>query len=127
MYIDLDNQNPERLYLYCWTPEDRKATSSATSLVAPKVLEVKGFLPNNIDKLLPLRHSSNRNYLVYTTGQYDSPLVVIDTNGTPLDSSDDTVGVIKNRICRSGRELDISHPYQVYVGRSCNRQCVDRS
>ena len=111
MYIDLDNQNPERLYLYCWTPEDRKATSSATSLVAPKVLEVKGFLPNNIDKLLPLRHSSNRNYLVYTTGQYDSPLVVIDTNGTPLDSSDDTVGVIKKTefVDQEGSSISPTH------------------
>lgn len=91
-YTDYNNQNPEKLNLYCWTAQRRRNTTSASNIQLPEKVEIKGYLPDIHDMVVPLKASGNRNILVYAHGDSSKGnVVVIDTNGTPTDTSDDTV------------------------------------
>lgn len=108
-YADFDNQNPERLHLLCWKAEDRKNTRSSSDFYAPAFIEVEGVKPTNTDMILPLKYRGNRNMLVYSTGNYLNRFVVIDTNGTPVDVSDDKVSIINTVHDQDGNNIEVSN------------------
>lgn len=105
-YADFDNQSPERLHLYCWEKADRLASTSSADVKLPQHVEVEGLRPTNTDMVLPLRHQANRNLIVYANGVYDFAFAVIDTSGTPTDTSDDRKGIVNTLHDRDGNAVN---------------------
>lgn len=110
VYADMDHQTPPKAHLYCWEASDRKATVSASNISFPKKLEVPGPTFTNVSFILPLRKSSNRDIILLSPRNYDGEMVLIDTNGTPADGSDDEVSIIKQFVDQDGNSVNIINP-----------------
>lgn len=108
-YADYDNQSPEHIALYCWTAEDRKKSTSASNVIFPKKVEVRGYPTSNLEEVVPMKTSGHRNLLVYAYKRYDDKIIVIDTNGTPTDSSDDQVEAITTFVDQDGNSVDVHY------------------
>ena len=88
-FPDWDDDGDPNPHFYCWTSADRKATTSASNIRPPQHVEFDTFTKNsNNQTAIPLLKTGN-GLIVYTTGAYHDYLVLIDTAGTPLDTSDD--------------------------------------
>ena len=105
-YADYSNQTPENLKLFYWPAEARRATTSIDNLVLPTLIEVKGYHPTMMEEVVPLKYGSNKNILVYAHKDYTyGNIVVIDTNGTPTDTSDDKVVSFDNFVDTDGNAI----------------------
>lgn len=104
-HADYDNQ--EQLNFYCWTKEDRKATTSASNIALPKKLVVKGFKSSFIEDILPMQYQGNRNILIHYNSNWDGEIVIVDTANTPLEGSDDTVTSITSFVDQDGNVIDV--------------------
>ena len=84
--------DPRLLFRY-WTAADRTASKDAASARPWKTLAVD--VPSNTTALtgyfIPLTSSSNKNLLLYLA---QDRIVIVDHNGTPENTSDDTVRVL---------------------------------
>ena len=90
-YADWDDRTNPNPHLYCWTAEDRKNTISAIDIKLPQLVEVDIEVPvSNTAFVLPLLKTGT-GLLLFANSKYDERLMVIDTNGTPLDNSDDRI------------------------------------
>ncbi len=107
-YADYENQTPFRLHLFCWEAADRKATTDAENIRLPKKVEVEGYMPGNREIVLPLLTSRHRNLLAYTQRSWTGQIVIIDTNGTPVDNSDDKTYSIDSFIDQDGSSFDVN-------------------
>ena len=107
-YADYENQIPYRLHLYCWEAADRKASADAASVRLPKKVEVEGYIPSNREIVLPLLSSRHRNLLAYTQRSWDGQIVIIDTGGTPTDTSDDHVYSIDSFVDQDGTSFAVN-------------------
>lgn len=82
------SQDPKPNF-YCWLAADRKATSSASDVKLPEwVMFDVNFPVSNTGLGVPLLKTGN-GLIVCAVGNYDEAIVMIDTNGTPVDTSDD--------------------------------------
>lgn len=106
-FDDNDNQQPERLHFYLWETSDR-LNSTPDNILPPKLVNVPGAIPNSEDFLLPLLHAGNTDMIAYSNRRWDSNLVLIDTNGTPSDASDDRVAVATSFTDRDGIPFEIN-------------------
>ena len=104
-YADYENKNA--LALYYWSAADRKASTNPQNVILPKKVEVKGYASSNMEELLPLKMSGRRNWLVYANKTYNDYMLVIDTNGTPEDNSDDRVAEIINFYDQDGNVINV--------------------
>lgn len=107
-YADYENQTPFRLHLFCWEAADRKATTDAENIRLPKKVEVEGYMPGNREIVVPLLTSRHRNLLAYTQRSWTGQIVIIDTNGTPVDNSDDKAYSIDSFIDQDGSSFDVN-------------------
>ena len=90
-YADWDDEADPNPHLYCWTAEDRRSSLSSAQVQLPKLVEVEVEVPvSNKAFVLPLLKTGN-GCLVHVASRYDESVVLIDTNGTPLDQSDDKI------------------------------------
>ncbi|MCH5230419.1 MAG: hypothetical protein J1F43_01320 [Muribaculaceae bacterium] len=104
-YNNSDNPHP---HLYCWTAEDRKATTSAKNIRLPQIVEFDSFFPNsNLAQTLPLLKTGN-GLLVHAGAQFNEMMALIDTNGTPTDMSDDKVYRFPEFVDSDGNVVDVS-------------------
>lgn len=118
-FDDSDNPNP---HLFCWLAEDRRATTSAANARLPKEVEVEYRVNhNNSAYVVPLKKTGN-GLLVYVPYQYDETLLLVDTNGTPHDTSDDKVYSENNFYDADGNKVEVRQakfvwedPYTGYV------------
>ena len=108
-HADYDNQSTPTISLYCWTSADRKATTGPQNVSLPVKVEVKGYPVSNQEEVVPMKTQGRRNILVYKYGRYDDYLVIIDTNGTPTDASDDKVADLKNVYDQDGNTIDVHY------------------
>lgn len=108
-YADYENQIPFRLHLFCWEAADRKATTGAENIRLPKKVEVEGYMPGNREIVVPLLTSKHRNLLAYTQRSWTGQIVIIDTNGTPADNSDDKTYSIDSFIDQDGSSFDVNN------------------
>lgn len=101
-YQNHDSETPYELW--CWLPEDRRATTGADNFRPWKVLPIKYNKDDytSYDILLPLKAQVNRGLLLACGNGYDAPMMIIDTNGTPADQSDDRVVTMNTIYDRDG-------------------------
>lgn len=104
-YADYDGKhNP---HLYCWLHDDRLSTTSDQNIMIPQRLEVDvEVTPSNTAFVLPLL-KTGKGLLLHVASLYDESVVLIDTNDTPLDSSDDKVYKFPNFIDSDGKDLSL--------------------
>ncbi|MCH5222888.1 MAG: hypothetical protein J1E82_02515 [Muribaculaceae bacterium] len=113
-YSDYDKADNYKPQLYCWTAEDRRATTSASNIKPPKYLEVnQNVSVSNIPILRPLLKTGN-GLLVFTPSTYDDELLLINTNGTPVDPSDDNVYNFTEYIDGDGNNIEIRQIKYIY-------------
>lgn len=90
-YADYDDSDDPNPHLYCWTQADRRASTNASNVIFPKTVEVKTSAAiSNTASILPLFKTGN-GLLVIVNGHAKEVLLMVDTNGTPTDASDDKV------------------------------------
>lgn len=101
-----DNQNPNP-HLYCWMREDRLSTTSSKNVKLPGKLEVDvEVTPSNTAFVVPVL-KTGKGLLLHVANLYDESIVLIDTNGTPLDSSDDKIFKFSAFIDSDGNDLSL--------------------
>lgn len=106
-YADYDKRNNYIPQLYCWLAEDRRATTSASNIKLPQLLEVNSpVVVSNFTMMRPLLKTGN-GLLVYTPCQHDEIILLIDTKGTPLDASDDKVYRLTDFYDADGNSVDV--------------------
>ncbi|MBD5357766.1 MAG: hypothetical protein HDR88_12295 [Bacteroides sp.] len=106
VYADMDNQTPPRIHFYCWEAGDRKATTSSENIRLPKKVEVPyDYTEEDQSTVLPLVHSRNKNLLLFSSRLYAGDIAIINTNGTPTDSSDDKLVALKSFIDQDGNDI----------------------
>lgn len=100
--------------LLAWTPEDRAATTSASTFREWKKLRFEGYSMNNMPLLLPLKHSSNRNIVLSYGNHKASPMLILNHGGTIDNISDDKVTRMKDIHDQDGENLDLFGIYCWY-------------
>ncbi|MDE7440612.1 MAG: hypothetical protein K2M69_00390 [Muribaculaceae bacterium] len=89
MWVTYNNLIDSRLEVWCWTPEDRLATTSASNYRPMKCLSLDDIPASTISNILPLTGTPGRNMLVLTgRTQY---MAVIDHGGTLDNRADDKI------------------------------------
>lgn len=70
--------------------------------------------------ITPLMHPANQNYLVITNGKYENVIILIDTNGTPDNFSDDKVyrKTVPNYSDQDGNTIKGNYSRGIYEDRS---------
>ncbi|MCH5236944.1 MAG: hypothetical protein J1E95_04005 [Muribaculaceae bacterium] len=108
-FPDWRNQTPPKLTFFCWTAEDRKATTSADNIRLPLQLDITANLGvSNYSFLLPLLKTGN-GLILYVKNMTNDQIAIIDTNGTPAVDSDDTVYRFQDYVDRDGNVLTINY------------------
>lgn len=79
----------DNLELWYWTPENRAATKDASSFMKFGKIPIKQLNGSPTFTLMALNSSSAKNCLLYYSGNYQTPLLVYDTNGTLDNLADD--------------------------------------
>ena len=90
-YPNWDNQADPKPNYYVWLAADRKATTSANDIRMPQRVEFDTFCPiTNFIQSIVLTQTG-KGIIVHTPGSSDEKIIMIDTNGTPLDLDDDKI------------------------------------
>lgn len=106
-YADYDDQRPFQLHLICWTADDRRASTSASSVRLPRMVKVEGIIPCNKEVVVPLLYSGRKDYLAYAQRNYDGGVYIIDTNGTPTETADDRIAALTTFTDQDGTTFDV--------------------
>lgn len=106
VHSNYTDQIPKKIHLFCWTPGDRAATTSAQDIKLPTAVYQEGILTYNQEFIQPLTHNRHKNLIFHTTGRYDPDLSVIDTNGTATDNSDDKIYQLHTFVDQDGNTLE---------------------
>lgn len=118
MYANYDYQKERILSVYCWEAADRKATKSATDIRLPKLVQISDGEPAHAGHLIPLVSSKNKNLLVFWKNSGDPSIMIVDTNGTPTDTSDDRKQTLSSITDQDGNSVDLSGTNLLYEDRS---------
>lgn len=86
IFNDADNQ---KIILYRWSPENRKATKDASTYRPFDVLTLP-IMGSNADKFIVLKHKNNANKIVISAWG-EGKIYVIDHNGTFDTTADDKI------------------------------------
>lgn len=114
-FNDIDDQNDGfKLHLYCWPASDRKQSTSPQTVILPTPVTVKGYLCGNGETVVPLVSSKQKNILVYSSRIWTGSLVLIDTKGTPTDTSDDKTVGITSFVDQDGNTFDVIKINEIY-------------
>lgn len=104
-YANWDDPLPKPHY-YCWPAADRRATT-VNNVKLPQLVEFDLSMPqSNLSLSRPLLKSGNGMH-VYTVMENGTHMAVLDTNGTPLDTSDDKIYEFPRFRDSDGNELDL--------------------
>ena len=109
-HYDYDNRN--KVVFRYWPAADRRATTSAATARPWKdLVYTVTDMPHMHGKFLALTNSVNRNMLLYM-GPYG--ILVADHNGTPDNTSDDTIKTISKLTDQDGNSINLSAPGFLY-------------
>lgn len=96
IFFDYDKalQSNPVVVLKWYSPEDlssmKNVSTNPASFKSPGSIDVPvGLTCTSFQKVLPLRHPSNKNLLAIHLGGFGSSVTIYDHNGTPEDPSDD--------------------------------------
>ena len=113
MWVTYNNLNEQRTEVWHWSPDDRKASVSASTYRPMKVWEIKDFPATNTSAVLPLSHSANRNLLLISGGR--KVMLIIDHNGTIDNRADDKVYFFSQNVYdQDGNKIDCSYFQSMY-------------
>lgn len=87
-FIQFPQGDESSLYIYVWPAAALKAGD--TSKIAQEKISL-GFKTSYSMTISPLLYPSNQNLVVFTSGRFENEIVIIDTNGTPDNFSDDKI------------------------------------
>lgn len=105
-FNEVDSETP---YFYCWEAADRRATTSANDIRLPEYIKFDIYFPrSNMAVSLPLQYSGN-GLIVLAASKYDENILMIDTNGTPTDTSDDKYYPFNEIIDSDGNLVDVKY------------------
>ena len=107
-YADYDDQAQVKLHLLCWTADDRKASTSAENVRPPKMVKVMGVTPGNRAIVVPLLFGQHKDWIAYSRRAWEGDIVIIDTNGTPDDGSDDKAYTMLQFTDQDGSTFDVN-------------------
>lgn len=108
-YADWDDQADPNPHFYVWLAADRKATTSAKDARLPKGVEFDVHFPvSNLASSLPLLYTG-KGLIVHAAGQYNETLALLDSNGTPDDTSDDRTFPFPYFTDADGNPVDLSY------------------
>lgn len=102
--------NKNTAEIWVWTPEGRKSADVSKFYH----YNIPNIECSNDHTVLPLKASGNKNLLVYSNGTFDPTLIVIDTNGTPTDFTDDKRAVMTSLYDQDGSAINPQYVYAVY-------------
>lgn len=105
--FDLDEPGDCGLSALCWTADARRSTTDAGSFQPWIRLRVPGIPSNANARMLVLNHPNNRNIILFGVNTLDHRYVLLDHNGTPEDTSDDRMAVVKDMRDQDGNVLSL--------------------
>lgn len=106
-YANWDDASDPNPHFYCWTSDDRKATSNWQDVKLPVEVEFDIKIPtSNAAQSLPLLKSGS-GLIVYVASVYNDELVLLDFNGTPTDTSDDKIYKFTSFVDSDGNNIEI--------------------
>ena len=113
-YANWDNQSDPKPHFFCWTAEDLKATTNASNVKLPSVVTFDVNIPvRNTALAIPLLKTGN-GLLAYADNLYNDRLALLDTNGTPTDTSDDKVYDFPAYIDNDGNVIDVQNTRYIW-------------
>lgn len=113
MWVAFNNLNEKLMELWYWSPEDRKATTSASNYRPMKKLDLKGMRGANTINVLPLKYSSNRNIIAISGGV--KSFALIDHKGTIDNTADDKIYLFSENISdRDGNKVELGYYKALY-------------
>ncbi len=108
-HCDFDDQYPLKIHIFCWEAADRRKSTDAAHYSGMKTLKYEGPTTSNFQFVKPLVTAGNRNLLLWTQSGYYGDLMVIDTNGTAGDNSDDKTVRVTSFHDQDGQEFDVHY------------------
>lgn len=103
-----DEANPHPHFI-CWTAADRKSTTSASDIKLPQLVEFDVQIPlSNLAVNTPLLKTGN-GLIVYSIGNHSDIILILDTSGTPLDTSDDKYYLFPYFVDSDGNSLAMQY------------------
>lgn len=97
--------------LWYWSPQDRAATTSASTYRAPKKISFDN-MPNGLSfRLLGLGTGSNRNTVCFFSGGSRSPVTVLKHNGDPSVASERTSRTVSIFHDQDDKDIDLNYIY----------------
>lgn len=109
VFADYDDQVPLKIHLYCWSADDRKASYSLENVKLPQRIRLEGFTLSYTEEVQPLKTKGQKNYVLYSNRSWAGEIVIIDTNGTPFDTSDDRVESMSVFTDQDGSSFDVNY------------------
>lgn len=92
----------DNLEFWYWTPANRAATKDASTFQPFGKISVKGVNGSQFQTLQALNASASKNCLLYFSGDYACPLVILDTKGTLDNTTDDQIAISSTFSDRDG-------------------------
>lgn len=106
---DFEDRSDSKIQYYCWTKEAIKASKSASEVVMPVAVIYPGHHTwTNVGISIPLKKTGVA-MMVYGCGKYNDEVTVIETNGTPQDTSDDIIYQFPEFYDSDGNQVSVSN------------------
>lgn len=109
LWVAYTTDNPvvpkEYLEIWCWTPEDRRASTNNANYRAPKRLVYPGILPSGWVHVYPMTASSAKNLVFVATNNEDRDYFLFDHQGTFDTQTDDRTQTIKRFVDQEGQDI----------------------
>lgn len=118
------------IHLYCWEASDRKSSllASTANMKLPKEIQLEYHYESTyLETLLPLNVTGKGNRLLFSSRNSKGELAIIDTNGTPIDGSDDTITGISSFVDQDGTTISVVRIRQLWEDPSTGNVWVTHS
>lgn len=100
--------------LWTWTPQDRAASTSASSFRQWKKFKFEGVESGNAPVVKPLKAGANKNIVLAHGNTNRTPLLIFSHNGTLDNTSDDRVSQMKTVHDQDGNSVSFNAVNAMY-------------
>lgn len=112
-FADWDETDPKP-HFYVWTAADRRATTNAANVKQPKHISFDVSMPIYNTSFSKALTKTGKGLIVYAASTYDDELVLLDSNGTPADTSDDKVYKFTSFTDGDGNSLELRYTQAIW-------------
>lgn len=126
-YSNYDLQKDSKTALYCWLANDRRSSKSPQDIAKPTEIIIDGVATVAYQYVQPLLSNKNKDLLILYSQNYEPALSLINTNGTPTDTSDDTVKIVGGLTDQDGNDIDFHYVNVLYEDPSTGMVWVGHS